>query len=179
MTTYPRTDSPYLTSDLYNELPSRISALYQLGFINAQSTVDLNQLPKRCINDDKAPNHHAIIPTDDLSAYSNLSQDERSLFELISTQFIAAFSTPCTKHKTKYVFSSSGNEFVSYGMIIAEPSWRSILVNHEAEQKDPNKPQITHYRRFPKTKNYKHRSRFSIKNKPSLNPFLPTPHFQN
>ena len=136
ITTYPRTDSAYLTSDLYNEVRSRIEGLYQLNFVSNTQSVALDNLPKRCINDSKAPNHHAIIPTDDLSKYDELPQDHKALFQLIALRFIAAFSEPCIKSKTKYIFSNNDHQFVSHGSTVVKKGWRSILTEKDGQDEE-------------------------------------------
>ena len=128
LTTYPRTDSGYLTEDLFADVPNRINKL--LGVLSNDSfhpLFDLKNLPTRCVDNKKAPNHHGIIPTDDLSGYENLNEKEKQLFDLIALRFLAAFAPECIKDKTKYEFNNATNTFVATGSVTVEAGWRTIF----------------------------------------------------
>jgi len=135
ITTYPRTDSGYLTSDLYNEVPELLrNVLQALNDDSYKEVINFSELPQTCINDKKAPNHHGIIPTSDLSAYSSLSPDERKLFNLIARRFLAAFANKCIKDKTRYQFENNGHTFITNGSVTIENGWRTIYIDSEEKE---------------------------------------------
>ena len=135
LTTYPRTDSGYLTTGLFEEMPDLLKKLmdmYNQDKIN--SVINLDNLPTTCINDKKAPNHHGIIPTNNLNAYSNLNANEKKLFDLIANRFLAAFADKCIKDKTKYQFMNNELNYVSTGSVTVSPGWRAIYLEEKDEQ---------------------------------------------
>ena len=135
LTTYPRTDSGYLTEELFREVPDRLKSLRNVySDIEFESQFLWNNLPKRCIDDSKAPNHHGIIPTDDLSALSNLNEDERNVFDLIARRFLAAFGNVCVKDKTKYVFDNNGISYITTGSVVVAHGWRLMFIEPDSDQ---------------------------------------------
>ncbi|MEM9298462.1 MAG: DNA topoisomerase 3 [Bacteroidota bacterium] len=137
LTTYPRTDSGYLTSDLYNEVPDLLNKVIDLfGDSSYKKVINFSDLPQTCINDKKAPNHHGIIPTSNLSSYGSLSGDEKKLFDLIAKRFLAAFANKCIKDKTRYEFDNAGQLFISTGSITIENGWKDIYQNSEEKEED-------------------------------------------
>src|SRR5947208_9204277 len=85
--TYPRTSSRYLSGDLVPQLKPTAETLLPIGDYAARSryVFGLDQLSLgRVVNDARASDLHAIIPTDvdhDLSAFS---PDERRAFDLVA-----------------------------------------------------------------------------------------------
>jgi len=135
--TYPRTDSGYLTEDLFLDVPDRIKNL--LGIYDNpifEGLYDLTNLPKRCVSDKKAPNHQGIIPTDELENYKKLDTREKELFDLISLRFLAAFAPVCLKDKTKYEFSNASKTYVTNGSVIIQNGWRVVFEEPDKEQSE-------------------------------------------
>ncbi|WP_260842791.1 DNA topoisomerase, partial [Staphylococcus epidermidis] len=56
-------------------------------------------LASRVFNNQKVTDHHAIIPTEQPVRLSDLSQDEKKLFDLIAKRFLALFY-PAYKYET-------------------------------------------------------------------------------
>lgn len=135
--TYPRSDSGYLTEELFKEVPERLRLLLGTSlFQNKDTLFDFNNLPKQCINDKKAPNHHGIIPTHDLSALNRLSADESKIFELIASRFLAAFALPWIKDQTIYAFDNNQLAYTASGSVTLQLGWRTFISsNSEADDK--------------------------------------------
>jgi DNA topoisomerase III len=131
--TYPRTDSRYLSEDIYAELPKLFNQFKAIGVYGSYiAKIDLNGLPKRSVNNDKVSDHHAIIPTG--NAPAGLSEDENKIFDLVARRFIAAFSGVCKKDVTTYLFDEV---FRSSGAVITEPGWRIVEQEIKDEDADP------------------------------------------
>lgn len=80
---YPRTDSSYLTLDLYNEITEHIKSCNFGKFAAAIEKIDLTSIraDKSYFNDAKVTDHHALIPTiNDTTKdkYDSLSVDEKT-----------------------------------------------------------------------------------------------------
>ena len=87
MTTYPRTDSPYLPeSDLqeYHELVRRIATPEEKQFLRPAG-----DKPASVKNTDSP--HTALVVTGEKAS---MSQDESKLYELIRSRFVCAFMIP-------------------------------------------------------------------------------------
>lgn len=137
LTTYPRTDSGYLTTELFKEVPVLLGKIFNLEPFNKyEGVIDVNELPRNCINDQKAPNHHGIIPTGDFSGIDNLSTDEKKVFEMIVQRFIVAFSPTCRKEKTRYIFECGSSEWVGSGTVIKEKGWRMIVESSDSGRRE-------------------------------------------
>lgn len=114
--TYPRTDSNYLTDDMAAILPERVSLLHN-HFPNEVDALTANGLniDGRIINNSKVSDHHAIIPTENISAANvaalNLSDDEKAILKMVMTRFLAALSAQYEYSETEYVFEVNGEKF--------------------------------------------------------------------
>lgn len=146
ITTYPRTDSGYITTDLFAEIPDRLRRVINQINPALSDQFDFDRLPARCVNDKKAPNHHGIIPTGDLSSYDKLNDNEKAVFNLLTKRFIAAFAQPCIKLKTKYEFENNDYQFITTGSVTQIPGWRSIIghsTNKEEADKNIDLPDVS------------------------------------
>ncbi|USK45385.1 DNA topoisomerase III [Cytobacillus oceanisediminis] len=96
LVTYPRTDSRYLTKDMEATLMDRLHGI-AASYKDEVKPILANQgkvLAKRVFNNEKVTDHHAIIPTEERVHLSDLSADERKLYELILRRFLAIFHNP-------------------------------------------------------------------------------------
>jgi DNA topoisomerase III len=87
ITTYPRTDSPFLpTSDLheYQELVRKVATDAELPLLRIAET------QPACVKDTDSP-HTALIVTGEIAP---MNDDEKKLYELIRSRFVCAFMTP-------------------------------------------------------------------------------------
>ncbi|MFO7729088.1 MAG: DNA topoisomerase III [Desulfonatronovibrio sp.] len=129
--TYPRTDSKYITKEIFRELDTRINALpsgYMPLIRLARQNLEQNSNFK-CVNDKKVTDHYAVIPTDKTPS-SDLSQDLKLIYNLVARRFLAAFmpaarvqNTRMTINVEKEELQVSGKIFKVTGWIEAEP-WR-------------------------------------------------------
>lgn len=96
LVTYPRTDSRYLTKDMEATMMDRLHGI-AASYKDEVKPILAHQgkvLAKRVFNNEKVTDHHAIIPTEERVHLSDLSADERKLYELILRRFLAIFHNP-------------------------------------------------------------------------------------
>lgn len=125
MTTYPRVDTTFLSDDIYPKCPDILSKLtpYQ------NFTAPLLQLPKlpktkRVFDNSKVTDHHAIIPT---GVYpSNLSYEEKRVYDLVARRFISVFYPECIFSTTTVLGKAAEVEFKVTGKEILKPGWRVL-----------------------------------------------------
>lgn len=136
--TYPRTDSRYLTKELFKECLSHLRAVYPL-FTDitplAAERVKDGKNKFECVNDKKVSDHHAIIPTARKANRASLSENEWRIYEMVCRRFIAAFLPPVKFAATTVWilvederFKATGKVFKDRGWLAAEP-WRAAKDN--------------------------------------------------
>lgn len=139
-TTYPRVDTTYLSENLY---PKITGILKSMNFY-AELTASLLDAPipktKAVFDDSKVTDHHAIIPTE-VSPSSNLSREEKLIYDLVAKRFIAVFYPECKISNTLVEGQVGTINFKASGKQILEPGWRLVYAkdqkdNSEKDEKD-------------------------------------------
>lgn len=112
--TYPRTDSRYITHDIVDTLSDRLKALSNTPFstrarylANGNMHID----DDRFVRDELVSDHHAIIPTDQNVDLSRLSDDEKSLWQLIVIRFLEVLEDDYKYITTSVVINVNGSTF--------------------------------------------------------------------
>lgn len=128
MTTYPRTDSQYLTDDMEQtalDVANRVFAKFP-QFGHAQ-TINV----KRCINNKKVTGHHAIIPTAKITDadLSKLSEVQRNVLCLIASRLILATADPHRYEAVKAIVQCAGTDFTANGKTVKEMGWKALESN--------------------------------------------------
>ncbi|GIN93156.1 DNA topoisomerase III [Siminovitchia terrae] len=133
--TYPRTDSRYLTNDLASTMGDRLEALRPSYKDDVQPVLKqkVKVLASRVFNNQKVTDHHAIIPTEQPVRLSDLSQDERKLFDLIAKRFLALFY-PAHKYETlRVTFETAGETFLAKETTVIEDGFK-VLTRQQGEK---------------------------------------------
>ena len=129
LTTYPRTDSRYLPTDMkatINETLSNLSGIDAMeGFIQHLTDKGL-QNASRNFNDAKVSDHYAIIPTGKLPS-SPLGKDEERLYNMIVRNFIASWYGEATIEKQKRTADLQGEIFVKEAQHYTNLGWREVV----------------------------------------------------
>lgn len=97
--TYPRTDSKYINEDLFESVYSLLSAhieeipLFLQNSLKAKEYASMliseKKFNKKCVNDNKVTDHHAILPTPNL--FNLKGEKEKQLYSLILQRSFEAF----------------------------------------------------------------------------------------
>jgi DNA topoisomerase III len=137
--TYPRTSSRFLSGDLVPQLKPTAATLRPVPeyAAAAQYVLDLEQLPLgRVVNDAKVDDHHAIIPTDVEHDLTELTPDERRVFDLIARRFLSVFHPPARYARTTVITNVEEERFRTRGKVTLEAGWRTIYgVEADADKK--------------------------------------------
>ncbi|NLY41634.1 MAG: DNA topoisomerase 3 [Desulfovibrionales bacterium] len=136
--TYPRTDSRYLTQELFSECLEQLRAIHaHFPDISTKAAHNITASKKKfeCVNDKKVTDHHAIIPTAMRANPASLHPQQWQLYEMICRRFIAAFMDEVSfSTSTLWVelgahrFKATGKIFHDIGWLEAEP-WRTAEDN--------------------------------------------------
>jgi len=127
--TYPRTDSNCITEDMKNSCTELVRLLaFHSG---EQSEKLLRQglnLDKRVVDNSKVTDHHAIIPTYEISKIQTmeLSPDEKTIAEMVIERFLTALDQPHIYDETEYVFDIDGETFRLVIKVSVSPGWREF-----------------------------------------------------
>ena len=128
MTTYPRSDSQFLTDDMASTAEKVVEIIKaKYGFDNPFDTpmkVDV----KRVLNSEKVSDHHAIIPTLELAKKTEitLTKDEGRVLCLIAVRLLEAVGSPHKYVETEVTAECMGEIFSAKGKVIKEQGWKEL-----------------------------------------------------
>ena len=138
---YPRTGSRYISEDVFEEIPSRITLLQQYPrFAAIASALRDTPLNRRPVDDTKVTDHHALLVTENLP--ESLSQDERAIYEMVAARLLEAFSPHCVKEMTEVALSAGGEIFTLKGAVVKSAGWRAVRGEPEEEVDETTLPEL-------------------------------------
>lgn len=139
LVTYPRTDSRYLTRDMEATMLERLQGMSSAyndevkPIINNKGRV----LAKRVFNNEKVTDHHAIIPTEERAHLSDLSTDERKLYDLIARRFLTLFLPPYKYQTIQAVLEVNGESFSAKEKVVIDAGFKKVSLNDNADETNP------------------------------------------
>lgn len=138
---YPRTGSRYISEDVFDEIPSRITLLQQYPrFAATASALRDTPLNRRPVDDAKVTDHHALLVTENLP--EGLSQDEQAIYEMVAARLLEAFSPHCVKEMTEVSLSAGGEVFTLKGAVVKSAGWRAVRGEPEEEVDETTLPEL-------------------------------------
>lgn len=127
--TYPRTDSRYLTEDIYPLIPALLDNIGGVAayapFVQQIKAIGLSQ-QKRTFDSKKVNDHHAIIPTETKPNNAGMPKDNYMIYDLIVRRTLAAFLGQCKKEMSEIILADANERFRAKGTMIREAGWRSV-----------------------------------------------------
>lgn len=136
LTTYPRVDTTFLSDDIYPKCPGIMKGLRDYEQFTAPVLAQPLVKSKKVFDNSKVTDHHAIIPTGQYP--QNLTNMERSVYDLIARRFIAAFYPDCRFSSTTVMGAVDGIVFKATGRQIIDPGWRVIFAKEQNDDEDKN-----------------------------------------
>lgn len=138
---YPRTDSQFLSMDIFDEIGEHLKCCRFGIFKGLLDSVDTASITadKSYFNDLKVTDHHALIPTinDDMETeYAKLSDDERRVFDAVVLSLIAIFYPEYRYDATTILIDIGGSVFRSGGTTIRELGFRAILKDRKEDKEE-------------------------------------------
>lgn len=125
VTTYPRVDTTYLSEDIHAKIPDILRQMTPYAPLTASVLEKPIPKSKKIFDNSKVTDHHAIIPTG--QSPSALVGNEKLLYHLIATRFIAAFYPDCRFDSTVVTAKAGETEFRATGKVITDEGWRKVL----------------------------------------------------
>ena len=128
LTTYPRTDSCYITDDDEEMLEELTEELEGFLGITPEDVDEAVPRTRRTVNREKVTDHHAILPTrsmlqTDLEA---LPKGEQNVLKLIVARTLMAVSKPFRYLETLLTTKCAGEEFTAKGKEVLEEGWKAV-----------------------------------------------------
>ena len=128
LTTYPRTDSCYITDDdeeMLEELTEELEDFLSMDKVASDSDVPRT---RRTVNREKVTDHHAILPTRSMlqADLDALPKGERNILKLIIARTLMAVSKPYRYLETMLTTECAGEEFTAKGKEILEEGWKAV-----------------------------------------------------
>lgn len=144
-TTYPRVDTTYLSEDIYPKCEGILKGLTDYQPLTAPLMGKPLIKSKKVFDNKKVTDHHAIIPTG--VHPQALTENEKRVYNLVVTHFIAIFYPEC-KFSTTTVLGESGSvNFKATSKQITDPGWRVVFaqepVDNDKEEKNELMPSFT------------------------------------
>ena len=127
-TTYPRTDSQCLTSDMQDNVNEVLDMLSSYsdeykGWIDGVPKNKRNYT-KRHFDTKKVDSHFAIIPTNVTPV--NMTAEEKKVYDLIAKSLIRIIYKAASGEKTSIITTVEGEDFKSNGTVIIDPQWMVV-----------------------------------------------------
>ena len=134
--TYPRTDSRVITSDIVPTLKERIrvTAVDAYKPIAAKLLQKKWNLPKSVVDDAKVSDHHAIIPTEEPVVLSDLTGDERKIYDLVVQRFYAVLMDPYVYEETTLEVKIGKERFAAKGKNVQQLGWKELYKQMDEEE---------------------------------------------
>ncbi len=146
-TTYPRTDSRFLTDDMAEKVPALVSVAAMLTGKAAPAKLAVETV----ISSKKVSDHHAIIPTLELQNcnFSELPKGEYAILQLLATRLLASVAPPYRYAETVAEFRCGEETFTAKGKTVLDAGWKAIEKPGKAEKADAPLPMMQEGDSFP------------------------------
>ena len=134
--TYPRTDSRYISTDIVATIPERLRTISIGEYRLAATEILKNKINsnKSFVDNSKVSDHHAIIPTEQKPNLSNLSTEERHIYDLVVKRFLSVLMPPFEYIQTNIKADINGETFVAKGKVIKSKGWKSLYDKDYSEE---------------------------------------------
>ena len=144
--TYPRTDSNYLTDDMKETADKVILMLFsKLSFMKSiEFTPEIDGL----LNSKKVSDHHAVIPTMELTKteLSLLPESERNILFLAGARLLMASASSHVYETVTAIFNCEDHTFTAKGKTVLSSGWKDIerrfLMSVKEKQEKENEKEL-------------------------------------
>ena len=156
LATYPRTDSRFLTHDMASVLPNLVQTVAAL--LPFEQGLSLPVHAEQVIDDAGVSDHHAIIPTQSVTAerLDTLTNEELNIFSMLAVRLLCAVGEPHVTEERTLTLSCAGHIFTAAGKTDTALGWRipastfygSIGHPREPDERAGVDPALCEHQRF-------------------------------
>lgn len=144
--TYPRTDSRYISTDIVPTLKDRLNSIAIGEYRIVAQELMKNKINghKGFVDNSKVSDHHAIIPTEERPNLSNLSSEERKVYDLVVKRFLSVMLPPFEYTQTIIEANVNGERLIAKGKVIKSKGWKKVYDKEviDEEYSDEIKEQV-------------------------------------
>ena len=142
-TSYPRSDCRYLPESMFNEVAAVFDALLRMDPALSPALASVDQsLRSRAWNDAKITAHHAIIPTTEPANLGRMSEQERQVYQLIRSHYLAQFLPHHEFDRTEVELECGAERLTAVGKQILVQGWKSLLSDRAEGDEPGQKSQV-------------------------------------
>ncbi|WP_053158141.1 DNA topoisomerase III [Pseudomonas sp. Pf153] len=142
-TSYPRSDCRYLPESMFNEVAAVFDALLRMDPALRPALASVDQsLRSRAWNDAKITAHHAIIPTTEAANLGRMSEQERQVYELIRSHYLAQFLPHHEFDRTEVELECGAERLTAVGKQIVVQGWKGLLSDNAEDDEPSQKSQV-------------------------------------
>ena len=135
ITSYPRTDCPYLPESQHAEAPAVLAAIAQTFPATAKAVAKADPARKSpTFNDKKISAHHGIVPVANSVDWTKLSDREQKLYRLIARRYIAQFFPVHEYDETTITLAIADETFIAKGRTVVVKGWKALFETAERAQ---------------------------------------------
>ena len=129
---YPRTDSRFLTEDMEDTVGKLLKKIEESHCFKTSA----QQYISNCLNNKRVSDHHAIIPTVQITEknLSELPKGEQEILKLLCLRLAEAVSGPCKYSETVVEAECADYSFKAKGKHINDPGWRLVGITVEDDE---------------------------------------------
>ena len=150
ITSYPRTESEHLRTEMFQEAPVVIGSLASVAGLSELARNADTKIWTKVWDDRKSKEHYGLVPTKEFKAadIARLSPVQRAVFDLIAKNYLANFYPDQTWNSVAAVVGVEGERFKATGRKVTAQGWR-VVFGAEDEEDDKDKeteqsvPQMT------------------------------------
>ena len=150
LTTYPRTDSEYLSEEIWNEKEAHINSCIDLiKSICGNIQIDLSKTRNKAyVDNTKIEDHHAIIPTDQKANLSSLSEKEKNAYIEICKRYISLFMDHYKYKSTVILIDINNEQFKATGTQEISKGYKILYSNDDKDEDDKKDDEYDHLPTF-------------------------------
>ncbi|ROL68739.1 DNA topoisomerase III [Pseudomonas chlororaphis] len=142
-TSYPRSDCRHLPESMFNEVAAVFDALLRMDPALRPALASVDQsLRSRAWNDAKITAHHAIIPTTEPANLARMSEQERQVYELIRSHYLAQFLPHHEFDRTEVELECGTERLTAVGKQILVQGWKGLLSDNAEDDEPGQKSQV-------------------------------------
>lgn len=136
--TYPRTDSRYITKDVFETIPERLESCATGPYKKFANTLLHKKLTPNAnvVDNSKVSDHHAIIPTEQVLQLDHMTIEERKIYDLVVKRFLSVLYPPYEYEQTSVQIKVGNEVFYTKGKIVRNLGWKEIYENQTLQEEE-------------------------------------------
>lgn len=144
LTSYPRTEDPYITKEGYYKLMQFLPSLVS-KCLNINDFSFIGQTPASVDGSKITGSHDALVPTGQTAGIDGLSEQDRRIYELILHRCLESFSLNAIYEKGVYKFENQSIPFKTYTSTLVQIGWKKYTPKAKttAEEEDEEEETLT------------------------------------